>query len=72
MQNRIRNLLSHHFDYQCKTIVGARMASIVRDPNGRKRILFFNADGNRKVIRLGKMSQRQAEAVKLRSGPCVP
>lgn len=42
------------------------MASIVRDPNGRKRILFFNADGNRKAIRLGKMSQRQADAIKMR------
>lgn len=42
------------------------MASLSNDPNGRRRILFFDADGNRKTIRLGKMSKRQAEAVKLR------
>ena len=42
------------------------MASIANDPGGRKRILFFDADGQRKAIRLGKMSQRQAESVKVR------
>ncbi len=42
------------------------MASISRDPNGRKRILFVAPDGKRKTIRLGKMSIRAAEAVKFR------
>ena len=40
------------------------MASIVRDPNGRKRILFVAPDEKRKTIRLGKVSQRAAEAIK--------
>ena len=42
------------------------MASIARDSNGRKRILFFNADGERKTIRLGKATMQQAATVKLR------
>ena len=42
------------------------MASIAKDPNGRKRILFFNNDGDRKAIRLGKATMQQASAVKLR------
>ena len=42
------------------------MASISRDPNGRRRILFTALDGKRKTIRLGKVSQRAAEAVKYR------
>jgi hypothetical protein len=42
------------------------MASISHDSNGRKRILFVNADGERKAIRLGKMSQRMAEEIKIR------
>ncbi len=42
------------------------MASIVKDSNGRKRILFFNADRERKTIRLGKATMQQAAAVKLR------
>ncbi len=41
------------------------MASIARDKNGRKRVLFFNGDGQRKSIRLGKMAVKQAETVKL-------
>jgi integrase len=40
------------------------MASIVRDPNGRKRILFVASDGKRKSIRLGKIPQKFAEEVK--------
>ncbi len=40
------------------------MASISRDPGGRKRILFVASDGNRKAIRLGKVPQKVAEAVK--------
>lgn len=42
------------------------MASLANDPGGRRRILFVDGDGNRKAIRLGKMSKRQAEAVKLK------
>jgi integrase len=42
------------------------MASVVRDPNGRKRILFVAPDESRKTIRLGKVSQRTAEGVKYR------
>jgi integrase len=42
------------------------MASIAREPNGHRRILFVDADGSRKTIRLGKVPQRTAEAVKYR------
>src|SRR5262245_23180116 len=42
------------------------MASIGNDPNGRRRILFVAPDGSRKTLRLGKVSQRFAEGVKLR------
>ena len=39
------------------------MASICKDPNGRKRILFVNGEGDRKSIRLGKMSLADAREV---------
>jgi hypothetical protein len=42
------------------------MASISRDPGGRRRILFVAPDKKRKSIRLGKVSQRAAEAVKVK------
>ena len=42
------------------------MASISREPNGRRRILFVAGDGKRKTIRLGKVNQRTAEAVKVK------
>jgi hypothetical protein len=43
------------------------MASISTDKKtGLKRILFFNANGERKTIRLGKANQRQAESIKCR------
>jgi integrase len=42
------------------------MASISRDPNGRRRILFTDRDGDRKTIRLGKVSQRMAEEIKIK------
>jgi len=42
------------------------MASTGKDPNGRKRILFVDADGSRKTIRLGKASQKQADAFKVK------
>jgi integrase len=38
------------------------MASIGNDPNGHRRILFVAADGSRKAIRLGKCSERDADA----------
>ena len=40
------------------------MASIGRDKNGRKRILFVARDGSRKTIRLGKMNMEQARLFK--------
>ena len=40
------------------------MASICNDPNGRRRILFVAPDGQRKCIRLGKISRRAAETIK--------
>ena len=42
------------------------MASIGKDKNGRRRILFVAPDGKRKTIRLGKMPQRAAEAIKVK------
>lgn len=42
------------------------MASISREKNGRRRILFVAPDGSRPTIRLGKVSQRAAEGFKLR------
>ena len=42
------------------------MASVVNDPNGRRRIMFVAPDGTRKAIRLGKVSERQAVAFKVR------
>jgi len=42
------------------------MASIGKDVNGRKRILFVAGDGRRKVVRLGKANLRQAEAFKVK------
>ena len=42
------------------------MASISREPNGRRTIQFVGPDGKRRSIRLGKVSQRTAEAVKVK------
>ena len=42
------------------------MASIIRQPNGRKAIQFMAGDGKRRTIRLGKASQRVAESVKVK------
>ena len=42
------------------------MASIAKDKNGTRRILFVAPDEKRKTIRLGKVSQRAAEGVKHR------
>lgn len=41
------------------------MASIARSTNGRRTIQFVVGDGSRKSIRLGKVSQRAAESVKV-------
>ncbi len=42
------------------------MATIGKDPNGRKRILFVDQDAKRKTVYLGKASLRQAMAFKVR------
>ncbi len=42
------------------------MASITRQANGRRMIQFSDSSGRRKTIRLGKVNQRTAEAVKIR------
>jgi len=42
------------------------VASISREPNGHRTIQFVGADARRRSIRLGKVSQRVAEAVKVR------
>jgi len=39
------------------------MASVVNDPNGRKRILFVAPDESRKAIRLGKIDRKSADAI---------
>jgi hypothetical protein len=40
------------------------MASIANDPGGKRRILFTLPNGDRKAVRLGKVSQRAAEGIK--------
>lgn len=40
------------------------MASISRQANGRRTIQFVGADGRRRSLRLGKVSQRDADAIK--------
>jgi integrase len=42
------------------------MASIAKDKNGTRRILFVHPNGRRPAIRLGKVSQRTAEGFKYR------
>ena len=42
------------------------MASISRQNNGTRLIQFVDLDGGRKTIRLGKVSQRLAEGIRLR------
>ena len=42
------------------------MASISKQPGGRRTVQFAAADGRRRSVRLGKVSQRTAEAVKTR------
>ena len=40
------------------------MATIGREKNGHKRILFVGDGGRRKTVRLGKCTEKQAEAIK--------
>jgi hypothetical protein len=42
------------------------MASISKEPNGRRTIQFVGPDGKRRSIRLGKVSQRTADGIKVR------
>ena len=42
------------------------MASVSRDANGTKRVLFIGGDGKRRTIRLGRVPGKAAESVKLR------
>ena len=42
------------------------MASIAKDANGRKRLIFSTPGGARKTIRLGKIGSREAEGIKRR------
>ena len=40
------------------------MASLAKDPGGKKRIIFTNPDGNRKTVYLGKMPLATARGIK--------
>ena len=42
------------------------MASITRQPNGRRTIQFVGPDGKRRSIRLGKVTQRTAEGIRVK------
>jgi hypothetical protein len=42
------------------------VASITREANGRRLIQFIATDGKRKSIRLGKVSQRVAEEIRVK------
>ena len=42
------------------------MASISKDPGGRRRIIFKGGDNKRRAIRLGKVSQETALSVKVK------
>ncbi len=42
------------------------MASVSNDPGGRRRVLFVNPEGERKAIRLGKVSKGDASTIKFR------
>ena len=42
------------------------MACILKDKNGTRRIQFYDSDGKRKQIRLGKCPQKLAEAIKVK------
>ncbi len=40
------------------------MASISNDPGGRRRVLFFDSNGERRTLRLGQCSKQQANTVR--------
>ncbi len=40
------------------------MASLAKDPGGKKRIIFTHPDGKRKTIYLGKCNQATAQGIK--------
>lgn len=42
------------------------MASVIDDPNGRRRIQFVASDGSKRTLRLGKVSRKQADAFKVK------
>ena len=42
------------------------MASVIRDPNGFKRVQWCVEGASRRTLRLGNVSVRQAEAVRIR------
>jgi len=42
------------------------MASISKEPNGRRTIQFVGADGKRRSIRLGKVSKHTAQGIKVK------
>lgn len=42
------------------------MASVVNDPNNRKRVAFTGSDGKRRSLRVGKMARRDAEYIAAR------
>ncbi|VTS03010.1 integrase family protein : Uncharacterized protein OS=Blastopirellula marina DSM 3645 GN=DSM3645_29846 PE=4 SV=1: Phage_integrase [Tuwongella immobilis] len=39
------------------------MASVINDPNGRRRIQFTGPDGRRRTVRLGKISRKDADGI---------
>lgn len=41
------------------------MASVIKDPGGKKRLQFVNGDGQRKTIRLGEISDKAAQVVRV-------
>jgi integrase len=50
----------------CRRWENADVASVVRDPGGRKRIQFQDGPSHQRTIRLGVMSVKQADAIKVR------
>ncbi|MCC6907054.1 MAG: hypothetical protein IT430_03855, partial [Phycisphaerales bacterium] len=42
------------------------MASIIKDPQGQKRVAFTDREGRRRSIRLGQIDSRNAEAIRVR------
>src|SRR5262245_37221656 len=45
---------------------GGTMASISKDPSGRRRIWFFGTDGRRRWINCGRIDAKQATALALK------